>query len=148
MVYAAALIWSPIGFEVGAEGGRPRRPNRRRTGSRSCRLTFVGLGPARVGRNGFRRLRTCADGIPSVQRSSAATAGTAGPASGFEHAVRMPIELAPLLDRAPGGTPATKLAQRNWTPPIQYESAPLSTSFRLLLLHHHANDPFEGIQAA
>ena len=30
------------------------------------------------------------------------TAGTAGPASVFEHAVRMPIELA-LLDQAPKG---------------------------------------------
>ena len=62
-----------------------------------------------MGQNEFRRLRTCADGIPSVQRSSAATAGTAGPASVFEHAVRTPIELAPLLDQAPKVTPSTSL---------------------------------------
>ena len=78
-----------------------RRPLGRYTGSLS--LDWA----SESGRNGFRRLRTCADGIPSVQRSSAATAGTAGPASVFEHAVRTPIELAPLLDRAPKVTPST-----------------------------------------
>ena len=89
-----------VGFEVGAEGGRPRRPCRRRSGRSVDQfgrqagairfgqpLTSFGLGQ-RVGEMTHHHCSTCADGISvGIRPTSSDSNDTAGPASVFEHAV-------------------------------------------------------------